>query len=87
MFAPTAARAGGGLALTRRDHRFSVRHRERQRLLLLALEQMKITAETLEQSRLITEMIVELERLLSSRVRGGQRRSYRRSAFIVRLRA
>ncbi|HXG58134.1 MAG TPA: hypothetical protein VNL91_03855 [Thermoanaerobaculia bacterium] len=52
-----------------REHKFIVRHQQKQRLLLRALEQMDTSSETPAESAAITEMIVRLEELISRRQR------------------
>lgn len=62
--------------MTRREeYRFSVRHQEKQRILLLALEEMGTQSETAEESAMIAEMITTLEHLLALRRRGYKRRA------------
>lgn len=58
-----------GRGMRSRDYGFRVRHPERQKLLLQALNDLAIPDETPQQSRVITEMIQTLETLLAARRR------------------
>ena len=51
------------------EHVFRVRHQEKQRILLRALEQMGDNSESPPESAAITEMIVRLETLIKRRKR------------------
>lgn len=68
--------------MTRRPngYRFSIRHQEKQRMMLRALEEMSTKSETQEESAMIAEMIIELEHLLAARRRGYSYKGYKRRA-------
>lgn len=51
------------------EHKFVVRHQQKQRLLLRALESMDTSSETRSESEAVSEMIVRLEELLARRQR------------------
>jgi hypothetical protein len=51
------------------DHKFTVRHQQKQLLLLRALEQMDTSGETPAESAAVTAMMVRLEALVANRQR------------------
>jgi hypothetical protein len=78
-----------------REYRFQVRHVEKQRLLLRALNDMRIEGETTVQSQAIIGMVHELERLIALRQRHrrlsleqwrGPRTRVKKSSYAARLR-
>lgn len=52
-----------------RDYQFRVRHPEKQRLILKALNEMRTESETPQESSIISGLIADLESLLEQRKR------------------